>query len=204
MLNKPKGYITATRDERRKTVMELIPESEREGLFHVGRLDRDTEGLLFLTDDGNLCYDLLSPHTRVEKTYRFWAKGVIDDEKIRSLSEGVIITEAQREIKTAPATVTVERICPIKEIAHLFDSDAAKLRNTRRGNMPVSSCIITITEGRKHQVKKMVKAVGMYVLYLERIALGGVILDSKLQRGEYRPLTDDEINTLKESKNHSM
>lgn len=194
------GYITACRDDRHKTVMELIAKEDREGLFPVGRLDKDTEGLLLFTDDGKFCFDVLSPTTRVEKTYMFWARGDLTDEKIERLKSGVIITEAGREILTAPAAVEPLFTKPMREIAHLLGEDESKLRNTRRGDIPVTSCIIKITEGRKHQVKKMVKAVGMYVVYLERLAIGALTLDRSLKRGEYRSLTEAELCLLNQQK----
>ena len=199
MFNKPRGCITACRDERHKTVMDYIPNEEREGLFPVGRLDKDTEGLLILTDDGKMCYYVTEPVSGVTKTYRFWAKGTLDDEKIKKLESGVSIYN-DKSIVTSPARVEKLREGVLRDIAYLLDEDPVRLKATRRGDVPVTEVKITITEGKKHQVKRMAKSVGMTIVYLERIAVSGIELDLTLGRGEYRPLTECEIACLLNSK----
>lgn len=196
MFNKPRGCITACSDKRHKTVMDYLPDSEREGLFPIGRLDKDTEGFLILTDDGNFCFHVASPEHKIEKTYVFYAKGTLTEEKIKSLEGGVDIRTADNRL-TAPAKA--EKLCELKlrDIACLLDEDAAKLIHTRRGDVPITKVKVTITEGRKHQVKRMAKAVGLSVVYLERIAISGVFLDKDLPRGKYRPLTEEEILKIK-------
>ena len=196
MFNKPRGCITACRDERQKTVMDYLPEAEREGLFPVGRLDKDTEGFLILTDDGKFCFHINEPKEHTEKTYFFYAKGELTDEKIKALEKGVSIYVEEDRL-TAPAKAEKLHTKTMREIAHLMEeSERPRLKNTRKGDVPVTAGKITITEGKKHQVKRMVKAVGMHVVYLERIAIGSVKLDESLRRGEYRPLTDEELRTL--------
>ena len=195
MFNKPKGYITACSDERHKTVMDLIPNEEREGLFPIGRLDKDTEGLLILTDDGQFCFHVNEPSHLVEKTYFFWARGVLTPEKIRALESGVDRGTASGNL-TAPAKAKKVGESTFRDIAHLLDEDEARLRFTRRGDIPVTAVLLTVTEGKKHQVKRMAKAVGMSIVYLERVAVAGVELDKSLKRGEYRPLTDSEIEKM--------
>lgn len=204
MFNKPKGCITACSDERHKTVMDYFPEDERSGLFPVGRLDKDTEGFLIITDDGRFSFRVASPEHETEKTYLFYAKGTLDEEKLKRLESGVDISAPSVPVhKTAPAKVEKIGELTLRDIADVLDEDSAKLRLTRKGDVPVTAVKITITEGKKHQVKKMAMAVGMRIVYLERIAIGGVKLDKNLGRGEYRPLTSDEIAAI-EGKNKTV
>ena len=195
MFNKPRGCISACRDERHKTVMDYFPEEERQGLFHVGRLDKDTEGLLIVTDDGKLCSQIAEPKYFKEKTYRFYAKGEISEGKLDALRNGVKISE-KSDIKTLPARVSLLGVSNMRNIAHLLEDNPSKLRHTRLGDVKVSHIEITITEGKKHQVKKMARAVGMYIVYLERISVCGITLDGALARGEYRQLTNEELERL--------
>ena len=196
MLNKPRGCITACSDERHKTVMDLFPDDEREGLFPVGRLDKDTEGFLIITDDGQFSYHVTTPEREVEKTYRFFAKGTLDEKKLEKLERGVDIMTSVVH-KTAPAKAEKLGESTFRDIAEYLDCDPAKLKYTRHGDVPVTEVKITITEGKKHQVKKMAMAVGMRIVYLERIAISGVSLDKSLKRGEYRPLTREEVELIK-------
>lgn len=196
MFNKPRGCISACSDPRHKTVLDYFPECEREGLFHVGRLDKDTEGFLIITDDGELCRLVAEPQFSTSKTYRFYAKGEVNEQKLEALRCGVRIS-ARDEALTQPAEVKLLGSCTMREISHLLDDDDARLRHTRKGDVQLAHIEITITEGRKHQVKKMARAVGMYVVYLERIDISGIHLDSSLSRGEYRELTETEVRLLK-------
>jgi 16S rRNA pseudouridine516 synthase len=132
----------------------------------------------------------------MEKTYFFWARGDFTDEKIAKLEGGVSIFP-NKEWLTAPAKVQRLEKATLRDIADLVGEDPVRLKNTRRGDIPVTSGLITITEGKKHQVKRMIKAVGMHVIYLERIAVGRVALDRSLERGQYRALTDEELEMLK-------
>ena len=196
MFNKPRGCITACSDERHKTVMDYFPDSEREGLFPVGRLDKDTEGFLIITDDGQLSYRVTTPESEISKTYFFYAKGELDEKKIKMLEDGVDIM-ASTVHKTAPARAEKVGELTFRDIAEHLDCDPAKLKYTRHGDVPVTAVKITITEGKKHQVKKMAMAVGMRIVYLERIAIAGVPLDTSLKRGEYRPLTEQEVEQIR-------
>ena len=197
MFNKPRGCITACSDERHKTVMDYFPDSEREGLFPVGRLDKDTEGFLIITDDGQFSFRVASPEHTVEKTYFFYAKGELDEGKLSRLESGVDISAPSIPVhKTAPARAEKVGEATLREIADCLDDDPAKLKHTRKGDVRVTAVKITITEGKKHQVKKMAMAVGMRIVYLERIAIGGVELDRGLKRGEYRELTEEEISLI--------
>ena len=195
MFNKPRGCITACADPRHKTVMDYIPECEREGLFPVGRLDKDTEGLLILTDDGKFCHHVNDPEHRVEKTYFFWAKGTLTDEKIKALEEGVNIRIIKDHL-TAPAKIEKLSEATMRDISHLLDEEPMKLKHTKLGDIPITSGKITITEGKKHQVKKMANAVGMQIVYLERVAVESVWLDENLPRGKFRPLTEEELQKI--------
>ena len=123
------------------------------------------------------------------------AKGEVSEEKLEALRNGVKIIE-NSEWKTAPAKVRLLGISNMRDIAHLLDENPSKLRHTRLGDVKVTHIEITITEGKKHQVKKMARAVGMYIVYLERISVCGIALDESLARGEYRPLTAEELLKL--------
>lgn len=192
MLNKPAGYITAKSDREHKTVFDLFDESDKKGIFHVGRLDKDTEGLLLVTNDGEFEHKLMYPEKHMEKTYFFWALGSLSGEDIKKLEEGVYINKG--EILTKPAKIEVQKSGVFKEFKDGIDS----LCNidSNKYNQPVVSGYLTISEGRKHQVKRMLKAVGCYVVYLKRIAIGEVKLDESLEKGQYRNLTEVEIKKL--------
>lgn len=197
MLNKPKGYITARCDARHSVVMELFPQELRNTTFPVGRLDRDTEGFLLVTDDGPLCFKLMSPESGVEKKYLFWATGDLTDEKVEALESGVKITD-KGDIVSAPASVKIIKRDVLYGIKDLLVGKDAKM-NGRRSEIPVVCAELTITEGKKHQVKRMLKAVGCKVVYLKRLSIAGVMLDGNLPVGEYRDLTEDELNMLKKA-----
>lgn len=170
MLHKPAGVICATEDDREKTVLELLPKAIRKGLFPVGRLDKDTEGLLILTNDGDLAHRLLSPKKHVDKVYFARVDGEVSEEDIDAFSQGMDIGD---ERLTLPA----------------------KLRILRAGC--TSEVEITLREGRYHQIKRMFEKVEKPVLYLKRTAMGGVELDGGLPAGEYRRLTKEELNRLR-------
>ena len=193
MLYKPRGLLTATRDARRETVMSCFPEALRETLHPVGRLDKDTEGLLLFTDDGMLDVRLLRPEQHVEKEYEYRAFGLLDETAMRQLEEGVLLLEGQPP--SLPARAQLLAHTSIGESApYLPERFREKyLKNPAR---PVTTGKLWITEGRKHQVKLMIKAVGGHVFYLKRLAIGPVRLDEALRPGEYRPLTAEELAAL--------
>ena len=167
MLNKPAGVVSATTDNHDKTVLELLNGASGKNLFPVGRLDKDTEGLLLITNDGELSHDLLSPKKHVDKTYLVETAEMVTAEMVLRLEQGVDIGEEKR---TLPAKV---RQLEEKKIQ------------------------LTITEGKFHQVKRMLKAVENEVVYLKRLSMGSLILDESLELGEYRSLTESEVNKLK-------
>ena len=168
MLNKPQGVVSATTDNHDKTVLDLLKDAPGKDLFPVGRLDKDTEGLLLITNDGELSHNLLSPKKHVDKTYLIETKELVTEEMILKLEQGVDIGE---EKLTLPA-----------KVSQLEDKKIE----------------LTITEGKFHQVKRMLKAVENEVVYLKRLSMGSLKLDKKLPLGEYRSLTEGEILGLKE------
>ena len=169
MLNKPAGVISATTDKKEKTVLDLIGEKQRKGLFPVGRLDKDTEGLLLITNDGELAHRLLSPKKHVDKVYYVRVQGELAEEDIRRLAEGIDIGE---EKLTLPARLVI------------------------RKSGQFSEAEITIQEGKFHQVKRMFHALGKEVVYLKRLSMGTLVLDGNLKPGEYRKLTKEERDGL--------
>lgn len=197
MFNKPCGCVTARRDPRHKTVMDYFPEEKRDVLFPVGRLDRDTEGFLLVTDDGELCYRLLRPEHHVPKTYYFKATGELSDGEIKLLEGGVKIYK-NSELVTAPARIVRLRELTYLDIAcHLPEKD--RRMSERCAAQPAVEGLVTVTEGKKHQVRRMLRHVGCKVVYLKRIKMGEISLDEALASGEYRPLTDVELGILKNS-----
>ena len=193
MLHKPRGLLTAKRDARRETVMSCFPEALRGSLHPVGRLDRDTEGLLLFTDDGMLDVRLLRPEQHVEKEYEYRAFGHLDEPAMWQLEAGVELLAGQPP--SLPARAQLLAHTSIGESApYLPERFREKyLKNPFR---PVTAGKLWITEGRKHQVKLMIKAVGGHVFYLKRLAIGPVRLDESLRPGEYRPLTPQELASL--------
>ena len=195
MFSKPGGCITARRDPRHKTVMDYFPDAKKDTLFPIGRLDKDTEGLLIVTDDGMLFHDLMLPEKKVSKTYFFWAKGEISEEKISELESGAAIYP-DKSLLTAPATLRILERKTLFDVKHLLSEEDVKLTR-KKGALLVFSGLLTITEGKKHQVKRMLKFAGCPILYLKRVAIGGLKLDESLSVGSYRELTSEELSILK-------
>ncbi len=175
MLNKPAGVITATLDKKAKTVLDLLDERTRNDLFPVGRLDKDTEGLLLITNDGDLAHRLLAPKKHVDKVYYADIRGVVTDEHVRQFASGLTLSDGTAVMPG--------------ELVVLDVDSTAKTSRIR----------LTIHEGKFHQVKRMFEAVGTEVTYLKRLSMGPLSLDENLLPGEYRRLTDEEINMLKEA-----
>lgn len=194
ILNKPAGYVSATEDKRERTVLELVP-SERKSLFPVGRLDKDTEGLLLITDDGALAHGLLSPKRHVDKTYFVRAAGEVTEEKRLLLEAGVDIGEEKRTLPARAEIVTGSGAVRGE------NGSRAKSIPVRRENLPevYTELKLTIHEGKFHQVKRMLQAVGCEVIYLKRISMGPITLPADLKKGDCRPLYEEEIRQLKKS-----
>ncbi len=169
MLNKPAGVISASEDARERCVVDLIESRKRKDLFPVGRLDKDTEGLLLITNDGALAHRLLSPKKHVDKVYYARVQGRVTQEDVELFGQGVDIGE---EKQTLPADLCI-----------LETGDISKVE-------------LTIREGRFHQVKRMFQAVGKEVLYLKRLRMGPLALDESLEPGQYRTLNTQELDIL--------
>mgnify|MGYP000234699205 FL=1 len=173
MLNKPSGCVSATNDNLHITVLDLLKASVPvKNLFPVGRLDIDTEGLLLITDDGELSHNLLSPSKHVAKTYFARIDGLATEEHIKAFKEGLDIGDDK---PTKPGTLVI--------------------KNTDLGTQ-TSEILLTITEGRYHQVKRSFEALGMKVTYLKRLSMGSLTLDEALAPGEFRELTETELQAL--------
>ena len=188
LLNKPAGCVSATEDRNDRTVMEYVP-SDRKGLFPVGRLDKDTEGLLLITDDGMLAHELLAPGKHVDKTYFVRVEGKLTVEKIEKLEKGVDIGEKKL---TMPAKVEI--------VGGSWEgAGEPEPGRVRRENLPevYTELHLTIHEGKFHQVKRMFLAVGKEVTYLKRERMGTLCLDENLKPGEYRLLTEEEIENVR-------
>ncbi len=172
MLNKPAGVISATEDQGCQTVVDLIKDKKRKDLFPVGRLDKDTEGLLLITNDGELAHRLLSPKKHVDKCYFARVSGKVTEDDVRSFENGVNIGSLEQPEITMPGKLEI------------ITSDE------------ISQIHLTIQEGKFHQVKRMFQAVGKEVIYLKRLRMGTLVLDENLSIGEYRPLTKEELEKL--------
>ena len=171
LLHKPAGVVSATEDKHDQTVMDLFsPSDYRSDLFPVGRLDKDTEGLLLITNDGKLAHDLLSPKKHVEKEYFAEVQGVMTAEDQQRFVDGFLLDG--------------ERTLPVELLIDEVTENKSKVR-------------IILHEGKFHQVKRMVKACGKEVTYLKRIRMGKLLLPKELVKGAYRSLTEDELKGLK-------
>lgn len=195
MFSKPRGCISARYDPRHKVVLDYFPEELRDIIFPVGRLDRDTEGLLLLTDDGALNSRLLSPHSHIEKTYFFYALGSMSEDTRQRICEGIKLYPT-REIVSKPAELYIDGEMALSDIRDKLSPSDLKLAN-KRPLTPVLYGRVIITEGKKHQVKRMLLYAGCRIVYLKRVKMGGLSLDDTLAPGEYRPLTEREIELLK-------
>lgn len=177
MLNKPAGVISATEDYVHETVIDLLDPSDVVQDPHpVGRLDIDTEGLLILTNDGQLTHQLTSPKKQVDKEYYAEIDGIVTEEDIQRFNEGLVLIEDDEEYTTRPAVL---------EILEIIEKDHASVVH------------VTIQEGKFHQVKRMFHAVGKEVTYLKRVRMNQLELDENLPLGEYRRLTEEELELLK-------
>lgn len=168
MLHKPAGYVSATEDSRQQTVLDLLPEHlQKVGLFPVGRLDKDTEGLLLLTNDGPLAHELLAPKKHVDKVYFVRVDGKLNEEDVKAFAEGVTLHDGYTCLSAGLEVMEQE-----------------------------NEGLVTLREGKYHQVKRMLAARGKPVVYLKRLSMGELILDEKLAPGQWRELTQAEKKTL--------
>ena len=192
MFNKPRGCVTARSDAVHKTVMDYFPAELAARLHPVGRLDKDTCGLLILTDDGGLDHSIMQPGRHISKTYFFYALGVMDDEKKRLLESGMQLSG----FKAAKARLDLGEIYRIRELER-FMPEERRERYMRYPEGPAFSARLTLTEGKKHEVRLMLEAVHCRVIYLCRESIGALSLDPALRPGEYRRLTEKELALLK-------
>lgn len=171
MLHKPAGILSATEDPRAKTVLDLLPEHlRRVGLFPAGRLDKDTEGLLLLTNDGQLAHRLLSPRSHVDKVYFVRTDGAMTKADAEAFRAGMVLPDG----------------------LHCMPAGLAILE-------PPDTGLVTLREGKYHQIKRMMDACGKPVIYLKRLSMGPLHLDESLKPGTWRPLTCEEIAALRAS-----
>ncbi|MFC4778585.1 pseudouridine synthase [Paenibacillus sp. GCM10023252] len=184
LMNKPPGVISATEDSRDRTVIDLLePQDRLLEPFPVGRLDKDTVGLLLLTNDGQLAHDLLSPRKHVPKTYEALVLGKVDEEDVKAFSLGVTLDDGYVTMPGRLVLVSYE-----EGVRQAGDAEAGDV---------LSRIQLTIMEGKFHQVKRMFAAVGKKVIYLQRIAMGPLTLDEGLEEGSYRELTEAELESLR-------
>lgn len=171
MMNKPKGYISATKDYN-ETVIDLLDDKYKDkNLFPAGRLDKDTEGLVLLTNDGKLSHELLSPKKKVVKKYYAKVDNKLEKDDIKKFEDGILLEN--ENYLTMPAKLEI-----------LSDYE----------------CFVYIKEGKYHQVKRMLKSCGKEVIYLKRISIGSLVLDENLKLGEYRELSEEEVKLLSNEK----
>lgn len=181
MLNKPKGVLSAANDPKAQTVVDLITDNRCRELFPVGRLDKDTEGLMLITNDGELAHKLLSPKKHVDKSYYVRFEGKITEKTAEAFAGGIDINIAK---------------CPDNEVG----SNPEEIYHTKPAKLEIISedeAVITISEGKFHQIKRMFMAAGCRVTYLKRISMGTLQLDYDLKPGQYRRLTDSETESLR-------
>ena len=173
MLNKPQGVVSATEDKLHRTVIDLLGEETRRDLFPVGRLDIDTEGLLILTNDGELAHRLLSPKKHVDKQYYAEIYGRLPTDSAARMESGMVLEDGTQ----------------------LQPGKLELLASGSDGNL--SQVLLTIQEGKFHQVKRMFEALGCHVEYLKRLSMGSLKLDETLAPGAYRPLTEEELKEIR-------
>lgn len=184
LMNKPAGVLTAARDPKQKTVLDLLPADCRAlACMPVGRLDKDTEGLLLFTTDGELCHRLLSPKRRVDKCYLALVLGQVRAETAHRFEQGGRFGDLEAE------SARLDLLSPQEAAALLLPAPDANQSAVR----------VTVHEGQYHQVKRMLAACGHEVLYLRRVSFGPLRLDGQLAPGAFRALTPDEVNDLRKA-----
>ncbi len=191
MINKPAGVLTATEDKRQKTILDFFDHSIRNDLFPVGRLDKDAEGLLLITNDGALAHKLLSPKNHIPKRYFVIVSGIIEQQDIDAFAKGLMIPAYGKEKKKKKQKKETDRFAA-------FQAMPAKMKILFLDKEKKQSHVeIQIYEGKFHQIKRMCQAISKPVIYLKRISMGNLELDHSLKLGEYRALTEEEINNVR-------
>lgn len=190
LYHKPFGCVTARRDDRHPTVMEPFAALQNPALSPVGRLDRETEGLLLVTDDGRFNRRMTLPESRVEKVYEFLLLGDLTEEKRRALEAGVLLRGDPRP--TLPARVTVGEKSTLARVLPALHPEIREKTHHNPPDRPVTRGTVTLTEGRNRQIRRMMKAVGLLVLELKRVKMGPYVLPPDLPPGEWVALPPPE------------
>lgn len=204
MLHKPAGVLSATEDKKRSTVLDLIEEKKRKDLFPVGRLDLNTEGLLLITNDGGLAHRLLSPKSHVDKVYYALCAGRLPEDAQDRFQKGLVLPDGLVCLPAKLVRLTKEDRGGFGELIE-WETIKERIRLQRKEpGEPLFSegdqmeeVLLTIREGKFHQVKRMMEAAGCPVLYLKRLSMGTLRLDASLKPGEYRPLDTEELELLR-------
>ena len=186
MFHKPFGCVTARRDDRHPTVMDWFRDLGNENLSPVGRLDRETEGLLIITDDGMWNRQMTRPEFHQAKTYEFVVMGGLTSEKVEALEKGVLLNG--EDTPTAPAVITVTGRSTLAETLPALHPEIQEKTRHNPMDRPVTFGTITITEGRNRQIRRMMKAVRCLVLRLKRVSMGELVLDESLAPGEWKEI----------------
>ena len=186
MFNKPVGCVTARTDDRHLTVMDYFKELDNKNLSPVGRLDLETEGLLIITDDGAWNQLMTRPEYKKEKVYEFFVLNELTEEKRQQLEQGVTIIGSDK--LTAPAKLELTEYTELQYVMPELPEALQQKYSHNRPFHPVTKGKITITEGRKRQIRRMMKAVGCMIIYLKRISMGDIILDPALKPGEWKEI----------------
>ena len=186
MFHKPFGCVTARRDDRHPTVMDWFRDLGNENLSPVGRLDRETEGLLVITDDGMWNRQMTRPEFHQAKTYEFVVMGDLTPEKVEAVEKGVLLNG--EDTLTAPAVITVTGRSTLAETLPTLHPEIQEKTRHNPMDRPVTFGTITITEGRNRQIRRMMKAVRCLVLRLKRVSMGDIVLDESLAPGEWKEI----------------
>ncbi len=183
MLNKPAGVVSATQDPVEKTVLDLLPVALRKGIAPVGRLDKDTVGLLLLTDDGELAHRLLSPRSHVDKVYLAGLDQEVTSRDIESFAQGITLADGT--------------LCKLAQLQKISREEAQRLTGWEEAKLQeYQFAAVTISEGKYHQVKRMAAACGKKVCFLKRLSMGSLTLEPALEEGSFRELTEEEREAL--------
>ena len=186
LFHKPFGCVTARRDDRYPTVMDWFRELNNEDLSPVGRLDRETEGLLIITDDGKWNWEMTRPEYQKEKRYEFTVMGDLTPEKIAILEAGILLNGA--DTPTAPARITVTGHSTLGETLPSLHPEIQQKSKHNPMDRPVTFGTIVITEGKYRQIRRMMKEVRCLVLQLKRLSMGDIVLDESLAPGEWKEI----------------
>ena len=204
MLHKPAGVLSAAEDKKRSTVLDLIEEKKRKDLFPVGRLDLNTEGLLLITNDGGLAHRLLSPKSHVDKVYYALCAGQLPEDAKDRLQKGLVLPDGLACLPAKLVRLTKEDRGGFGDLIEWETiKDRVRMQRKKLGEPlflegeQMEEVLLTIREGKFHQVKRMMEAVGCPVLYLKRLSMGTLRLDASLKPGEYRPLDTEELELLR-------